>query len=185
MDSAQESRQKAVEAWHLLNYFVGDLVVATRGFEVLSPEVLPAPLPRGVQAGFNRMCYSHLFVTLSKFVEFYKRYKAMIPDDCRQPWKAAQQQLVDRGVVDFRNKYVGHIWDRDTGRPLTVAEVTSRLEGIVGGDEVEFLHWINHGPDNVFPRTVISIAEHTRDRIAYEYSLTESELLEGGDEGDA
>ena len=125
------------------------------------------------------MSLSYLFLTLDKWTEFYERFHDVIPDDCRSECKSLVKEVHRRKIKGFRNTFVGHIWDKKQGRPLTGAEIEAAADAIVDGDEDAFSTWCNNREHNEYPDTVVSIVEHTRDRLSEDYMLTESELFPG------
>ena len=88
--------------------------------------------------GLNRMSISHLVVSLAKWTEFYRRYRAILPADLCDVCLALHDQIIARGIIDFRNRVVGHLIDDDTKRPLTSREIDERLERVIAGDREEF-----------------------------------------------
>ncbi len=169
--------QKAIEAFQVLNEFVGDLVVGVRSLDIFESPAIANRVSSGTLTAMRRMCVSHVILTLSKFVEFYRHYRPQITSDCLDACKKLQKDLVSRGVVDFRNKRVGHIWDRDKQRPLTWKETEAYINSIVAGDEKAFLKWVNDPQGNRFPDTIIGIVEKTRDRIGEQNSLSSRDIF--------
>ena len=127
--------------------------------------------------GLNRMAISHLVVSLAKWTEFYRRYRAILPADLCDVCLALHDQIITRGIIDFRNRVVGHLIDDDTKRPLTSREIDERLERIIAGDREDFLRWINNPAANTFPHSVVAITEHVRDRLCREYRLRDEEIV--------
>jgi hypothetical protein len=95
----------------------------------------------------------------------------VIPDDCRDACKGLLREVTRRNIQTFRNTFVGHIWDKEKNRPLTEDEIEAAANTIVEGDEEAFVAWCNDVSANEFPNTVVSIVEHTRDRILEKYEL--------------
>jgi hypothetical protein len=122
------------------------------------------------------MCISHLVLTLTKWLEFYDRFRRVIPSDCLVACRSLRNDLRARGVTDFRNKCVGHIWDKALDRPLTDREVDAYLDRITRGEFSAFLKWLNDPARNTFPSTVVSVVEQTRNRIMEEFHISESAL---------
>lgn len=67
-------RIKAIEAYRILNDFVGDLVAGTRGLEIFELPGFASQIGANTQLVLRRMCLSHLVVTLSRWSELYDRY---------------------------------------------------------------------------------------------------------------
>ena len=174
-----KKRQDAIHACLVLNHFVGDLVIASRIRQLFQlPAVTSKASPSTIGCA-NRMCTSYLFLTLVKWTEFYERFHHVIPEDCRADCKRLLRDIERRDIKRFRNKFVGHIWDKDQGRPLTNAEIEVAVTAIVEGDEDAFATWCNDNKGNKYPATVVSIVERTRDRIREEFALTELEVFSG------
>lgn len=120
-------RPKAIEAVRILNDFVGDLVAGTRSMEVFESPGFSSKIGANTQLILRRMCLSHLVVTLSKWAELYDSYKAVIPSETRAACLKLRKEIDARGIRDFRNTVVGHIWDSELKRPLMRSEVDTRL----------------------------------------------------------
>lgn len=170
-------RTKAIEAFRMLNDFVGDLVAGTRGLEVFESPGFASKLGASTQLILRRMCLSHLVVTLSKWAELYDHYKAVIPNATREACLSLRKEIEARGIRHFRNKVVGHIWDSELSRPVMRSEVDARLAQVLGDSQQSFLAWINDPASNVFPKTVVAICEAARDAIRDEYNLNDSEIF--------
>ena len=74
------SKERAIQAWRLLNDFVGDIVAATRVSEVVEQARI---LNERALRVTNRMCFSHLIITLSKWAELYDH---MCVSETRPAW---------------------------------------------------------------------------------------------------
>ena len=170
-------KTKAIEAYRILNEFVGDLVAGTRSLELFESPGFTSKIKSSTLVTLRRMCLSHIIVTLSKWAELYDRYKALIPPDTKPACRDLREQIDHRGIRTFRNSVVGHIWDSKLKRPLTASEIDSRLAAILGENQAGFLAWINDPGSNTFPNTVVSICEHTRNRIGEEHGLNPSEIF--------
>ncbi len=169
-------RKKAIEAYGLLNDYVGDLVAGTRSLELVETSPLFANVSPSMRAILRRMCLSHLVITLSKWVELYDRYGAIFPDDVHEACRNLRKELDRRGIRNFRNTVVGHIWDKKLQRPLTVSEIESRLASIIGDGLESFRAWINNPTANWFPETVVAVCERVRDRIGEQNGLGPADL---------
>ena len=128
-------RQDAIDAFHILNYFVGDLFAASQVRRLFhSPDVTSRLKPSTV-ACVDRFSLGYLFLTLDKWTEFYDRFHRVIPDDCRSECKSLRKEIRRRKIKEFRNTFIGHIWDKKRGRPLTETEIEAAANGIVEGDQ--------------------------------------------------
>ncbi len=68
------------------------------------------PLSANMHAGLSRLSTTYLVLALAKWMEFYKRYRELIPQRTAVTAKTVYRDLEKRNVRDFRNKVVGHIW---------------------------------------------------------------------------
>lgn len=173
----EESRERAIEAFWILNDIGGDLIGATRGFEYFETPKFKGGATDQVVRIFNRMADSFLFVTLAKWIEFYDRYHILIPPDARDICKSLRNELDRRGVREFRNKVVGHIWSKKHSRPLLPNEIEILDRKITKGDAREFLRWINDPNNNKLGGTIVGTSEFVRDAIKKKWSLSEQELF--------
>jgi hypothetical protein len=172
-------RQNAIHAFHILNYFVGDLVAASQVRRLFRSPGITRKVKLDTVACVNRLSLGYLFLTLDKWAEFYDRFHDVIPDDCRSVCKSLCKEIRRRRIKEFRNTFVGHIWDKKRGRALTGMEIEAAADAIVEGDQDSFSAWCNNHERNQYPGTVVSIMEHTRERIREEFDLTDDELFPG------
>lgn len=93
----EDSRERAVEAFWILNDFVGDLIGATRAFEYFDTPKFEAGATDQVLRIYNKMADSYLFVTLAKWIEFYDRYHVLISSDARSICEQLRNELDKRG----------------------------------------------------------------------------------------
>jgi hypothetical protein len=173
----EESRQRAIEAFWILNDFVGDLICATKAFEYFDTPKFKAGATEQVLRIYNKMADSFLFVTLAKWIEFYDRYHVLIPSDIRSACEELRNELDKRGVREFRNKVVGHLWSKKHRRPLLPSEIDDLDRRITKGDAKAFQRWINDLDNNRLGTTVVGTSEAVRDAIRKRWSLSEQELL--------
>ena len=121
MPNTYDPRERAVEATRLLNSFLLDFVVGSRGLEIFDCPAIAPSVSRTTAIGLNRMAISHLVVSLAKWAEFYRHYRAILPADVRDACLALHDQIIARGIIDFRNTVIGHILDDlSTKRPIDV-----------------------------------------------------------------
>ena len=170
-------REKAVHAADTLNDFIGDLVGGTMLFREWDTQFRAGRVPDMLMVNVQKICVSHLVLGLCKFVEFYERFHQVIPSGHRETCKALVSDINRRGIVDFRNKCVGHIWDKERQRPLIHSEIMARLARLTGGDMSGFLNWINNPNGNEFPATAVSVVETVRDALMVEYSILPDEII--------
>ena len=167
-----QSKERAVEACTILNDFIGDLIGATRAYEYFETKQFKEAATENVLRIFNRMADSFLFVTLAKWVEFYDRYRVLIPPDTRAICEQLRNELDSRGVREFRNKVVGHIWSKKHSRPLLPKEIADLDRKITREDAREFLRWVNDPNNNQLGTTIVGTSEFVRDAIKTKWSLS-------------
>lgn len=163
---------QAKQALDVLNEFIYDLITGSRSIEIFESKVFRKPNDSAPHTARIRMCYSHLFLTLAKWREFYEHFQSLIPSDCHSECKALYKEVKNRGILKFRHSRTGHIWDKDQNRPWTTEETNAYFNSLLSNDANAFLKWIHDPGNNKFPNTVVSILEKTRDRIQQEYSLS-------------
>lgn len=173
----EESKDRAIEAFWILNGIGGDLIGATRAFEYFETPRFKGVATDQVLRIFNRIADSFLFVTLAKWIEFYDRYNVLIPPGPKAICKSLRNELVRRGVKEFRNQVVGHIWSKKHSRPLLANEIEDLDKKITKGDMREFLRWINDPKNNHLGKTIVGTIEFVRDSIQKKWALSEQELL--------
>jgi hypothetical protein len=170
-------RNKAIDAVDLLNDFIGDLITGANVLREYMKEQREGRLDVRLMVPIQRMCLSHLILTLNKWCEFYEKYSQLVADEHREAVKGLNRELKDKKVKEFRHKCIGHIWDKEHRRPLIHSEIMTRLENITGGSLPCFLSWINNPQNNTSPNTVVSIVETVRDSISARYQITEAEVI--------
>ena len=175
-------KEKAIEACRILNEFVLDLITGVKCIELFESPAVQAKASQETNLGMTRLCFFHLIITLSKWIEFYNKYQSLLPNKNRKVCKNLKKEIEKREIGLFRNKFVGHIWDKDCDRPLTKEESDAYIVKINGGDKAAFLGRINklNAP---YPTTVVSISERVRDELEKQYSLTHRDLFPWAAEG--
>lgn len=174
--TVEDNRERAIEAILLLNDFGGDLICATRSFEYFDTFLFKADKSEQMLRLFNKMADTFLFVTLAKWIEFYDRYHLLITAEEKPICKKLRDELDRRGVREFRNKVVGHIWSRKHNRPLLPSETEELDKKITKGDPRSFLKWINDPRENRIGVTIVGTTEAVRDAIKEKWALSEPNL---------
>ena len=118
---------------------------------------------------YFRMCTTSLIVTLSKLWETLDHFGADIrqfPEDVKDACASVRAEIERRKIYQFRSKYAAHIIDKDTKKPLSLAEGDRRYREIVGEDVSDLIalcDWINP-QGSPMPRTSVMYAVvRTRD----------------------
>ena len=133
-------------------------------------------VPDHVRTSVTRMCLFHVILTLAKWTEFYDRYKDVIPSGVRDIAKRLRKDILARGILDFRNKVVGHVWDEEHRRALTNAEVEERLNAFIGSGVKDFLKWAADPDATTDTNRPLIVIEAVRDAIRSTYHLTDADL---------
>jgi hypothetical protein len=133
-------------------------------------------IPDSVETAAARLCLFHAIVSLSKWAELYDRYKDVIPDEVRDEAKRLRAEVVARGILEFRNKVVGHVWDLDRHRALSNAEIEERLQAITRSDVASFLDWAGNPEPDSTDESAALVIERVRDSIRNHYGLTDDDL---------
>lgn len=170
-------KSKAVEAYRILNDILGDLVFGTRTIDHLFHPLLSSQMDKAYEIGVTRLCVFHLIISLNKYIEFYQHYKNIIPEEVRNSCKELMKILKAKQIPDFRNKFVGHIWDKNKKAPITDKDRDMFEQKIYEGDFNAFLLWINNPNNNVFPETIVSIIENTQKKLVEDYKIDDSEIF--------
>lgn len=172
------NRSSAIEAVIVLNYLIADLVAGTIVFIDYHERYKSKKLNVEQLSAVERMCFSHLALSLFKLLEFWEHYHQLLPDRHHKDLKELNKKIRKKGVEDFRNKVAGHILDNKLRKPLEPSEIMNLLEGLIGEHADTFLSWINNPSYNTYPNTVVSVIETIRDSIAQEYEITPDEIIE-------
>ncbi len=155
-----------------------DLITATQTYLHFQRLFAVNPPTDMIRTGTNRLCLWYLLLTLSKWIEFYDRYKAIIPSDAQDHAKNLRKTIYNKGIQDFRNKVIGHIWDDTTKSPITIEEGDKQLQRILGSDDIDgFMRWINDPDGNQFPENAVMVVQRVRDRIQEFNGFTANDLI--------
>jgi hypothetical protein len=178
MHDPREATAKQREAFRLANDLTMDLV---SGFTIYNIFQIifdrgTTKVPDYVRTSVTRICLFHVILTLTKWTEFYDRYKDVIPSAVQDIAKHLRKDLLARGIIDFRNKVAGHVWDDVNRRALTNAEVEERLTAFVGAGAREFLTWAGDPDVTTGTNRPIVVIETVRDAIRGAYHLTDTDL---------
>ena len=174
---SQRERAKALDAVDILNDFIIDLIAGVMVFREYQASFKRKPGTNGIELSINRLCLFHLTLSLSKVIEFWKRYKSIVPMGLKEPFKLLVKTLEGKKITAFRNKYIGHIWDDELNRPLLHSEIIGRIDKLTEDDLDGFMNWINNPKANSFPNTVISVVEATRDALMAKYQISNDEVI--------
>jgi len=168
--------EAASEAARLLNMLLGDLGAARHSFEITekireNPNIKTST---SYWAIVHRAFFVHLVITLSKVCEVYEKYACIIPASTRNDFKRAYKDIHSRGVVDLRNRFCAHIWDKKYGAPLSREELDRHIALLCGGDLASLIPWfwnIDSKPDSP---SIGGVVERCRDSLLQEFKLDAS-----------
>jgi hypothetical protein len=173
----QATRERAIEAWRLLNDILLDLLTGSRALELFDSPGWTRLIREGTAIGFRRMALFHIIITLSKWAEFHGSYGDLLPKEVQLACRDLKRSLDRRGIRRFRNSVVGHIFDREGRRLLTRDEIEARVNRLLENDLEAFLLWLNNPKNNEFPSTFVSVCEAVRRSIEHQYQVSRAEAL--------
>ena len=178
-------KENAIAAYGVLDYIGRDLIAASEAFRHFQSPEIRTSLSQHSPAYLNRLCLNHIFIALSRWQEFYKKFARYIPKSKRASAKKLNADLERRGLRTFRNGFLAHIWCKKYDRPLTGSEISDAVHKVAGGDFSRFVNWIHdyHAPEGA--ETVVRIVERLRDSFFDEYKLTDQEVSPGLFEAEA
>ncbi len=172
------TRTDAVDATDILNDFVGDLVSGVMVLIEYRAILLNDPAQKDALIAIQKMCLSHLILTLNKWLEFYEKYHSLFDGELKNECKELTKRIKNRNIDTFRNKCVGHIWDKNKKRPMYNSEIEKYLNKIMLNDIEKFLLWLNNPTRNEYPDSVVSIIEKCRESIVKKYNIGHDEILQ-------
>lgn len=170
-------RESILDAIDVLNDLVNDLVAGTMVFANYQSRFVMGEFSQSGIVAVQKMCVSHLILGLNKLCEFWKVFHRLVPAELRPEMKALVSELQSRGIKEFRNTVVAHIWDKKRCRTRTQSEVIAQLNQISAGDPGGFLMWLNNPNDNAYPKTVVSIVQTLRDHLRDLHGVNEDEIF--------
>jgi hypothetical protein len=116
--------------------------LTTRRFRT---EAIPGQDPE-YQAHYANLVTSHnyamLALTLCKVMEFHSAFRTRLQPGLRDELDKINSRIARSHIIDYRNKFVGHLFDSRTKLPLepeTIAKLWDAL--LEGQSEEEFRRW--------------------------------------------
>lgn len=175
----EETKKKdAIDACRLLNELQLDFMIGGRSFDIYEAAEKAresGEFQHAVSLGLTRMSLNHIFISLTKWYEIYERYLYLFPKEIKHTAKALVKDIDARNVRDFRNKYIGHVLDNDTKKPLSIEETDAFVDDIIKGDIASFILWVNN-PETVDEKNVSGKTHIIKDAILKEFNLTDDDL---------
>lgn len=155
-------------AYKILNSLVADLTMAVT---VIKDYEERGQLTEIQRKALYRLCFSELVIHCSKYVELCRKYGQQLNQeipDLNSLKNNFSEEIKRKGIVSFRNDYVGHIHSKKLKRPLTDEEVQNRIIDIIGSDNpLDFLNWIC--PDNLsstdMNKSLVGVISQMRDAL--------------------
>lgn len=172
-------KEKAIMAYGVLDYIGHDLIAACEAFRHFQSPDIRTSLSQHSPAYLNRLCLNHIFIALSRWQEFYKRFARYIPAQEKTSAKKLNADLDSRGLRTFRNEFLTHIWSREQNRPLTDSEISNTARKVAGGDFTQFVNWIHDYHASEKAETVVQIVERLRNAFFDVYGLTDRDTSPG------
>lgn len=170
-------RNSILDAIDVLNDLFNDLVAGTMVFENYQSRFTMGEITQPGIVAVQKMCVSHLILGLNKLCEFWEKFHCLVPEEERPEMKALVSKLQRRGIKEFRNTVVAHVWDKKCRRTRTQSEVITLLNQISDGDPGGFLMWLNNPNDNTYPKTVVSIVQTLRDHLRELHGVNADEIF--------
>ena len=172
---AKVSRDTAIDAIDILNDLMGEIMNGVDVYKHYVEDHKTGIVTFDDMAGVQRLCFTSIILALNKVREFNKRYLRIVPQGVhRAALTQLQEAIVARGIPEFRDHCIGHIWNLKTKQPVKHSEVMERLSVIVGGNVTVFVKWLNSTESG---GTVVGILESIRDTLKEEYSVIVSEVI--------
>ena len=171
-------RNSILDAIYVLNDLVNDLMAGTMVFENYQSRFTRGEFSQPGIVVVQKMCVSHLILGLNKLCEFWEVFHQLVPAELRPEIKDLVSELQRRGIKEFRNTVVAHVWDRKRRRTPTQTEAIEQLNRISAGDPGGFLEWLNNPNDNAYPKTVVSIVQNLRDHLLALHGVNADEIFQ-------
>ena len=163
--------QREIEAVNILNEIECELLAATNSFRIYQSNYFNKKLTEQNKSILARMHISYIILALAKLNEFYRYYNKYIPSHLHtHAKKTFQKEIKSRGIIDFRNKVVGHIYDKKTKAPLKKTDIEKRLNKIISPNLNDFLLWVNNIGSQ--EESVVGLCEKIKNHISTNLNIT-------------
>lgn len=151
--------QEVRDACLVLEYLIHDLIAGHQLYDFFVSVGKSVPANPESEKAVRRMYVSYLLLALCKLSEFYTHYKWLIPDSQKSRSKVIEGELNRRGIRRLRNTFIGHILDKETGRPVTDVELNRAFNAAIDNDLGQFLKWVHVSGNVTSPDTVVGALE--------------------------
>jgi len=160
------------DACTVLEYLVHDLIAAHQLYDFFTDITKIAPVHPETEKAVRRMYVSTLFLSLNKFLEFYDRYSWLIPNSCKQKSREIRKELTRRNIKKLRNTFIGHVMNKETGRPISNAELDAAFNTAIDGDLIAFLKWVHVTGVALSPETIVGALQSIQSELVKTYGVT-------------
>ncbi len=171
-------RNSILDAIDALDDIFNTLIAGTMVFHNYQTRFTMGEFSQPGIVAVQKMCVSHLILGLNKLCEFWKVFHRLVPVELRPEMKALVSELQRRGIKEFRNTVVAHVWDKKRRRTRTQSEIIAQLNQISAGDPGGFLMWLNNPNGNAYPKTVVSIVQALRDHLIEQHDVNADEIFQ-------
>ena len=114
--------------------------------------------------------YSSLFITLCKVMELPRAFREILPENLKIRADLINSRLARSKILDFRNKYAGHLFDVTTKRPIQRDKLVEYIATLVHEDSEEQFRqwwWSNLGePQDSVASTIHEIRIFAADKLS-------------------
>ena len=170
-------RTTILDAVNILNDLFHGLVAGTMVFEHYRTRFANGEFSNEGIVSVQKMCISHLVLSLCKLSEFWESFHSIVPDEFRPELKKLVSKIDRLGVKEYRNTIVAHVKDRKLGRARTQLESIDILNQISENNPQRFLRWLNDPNNHDYPDTVVSVVTRLRDNLLELHQVTAEEAL--------
>lgn len=151
--------QDVKDACWILEYLIHDLIVAHQLYDLFGDIGKRATVQPETEKAVRRMYISYLLLGLDKFHEFYSKYSWLVPKAPKHRCREIQKELTRRRIRDLRHTFIGHVLNKNTGRPISNAEIDAAFNAATENDVTAFLRWIHVSGNVTSPNTVVGALE--------------------------
>ncbi|CAH1542675.1 hypothetical protein THF5H11_370001 [Vibrio jasicida] len=135
------------QAIFVLNTIFGEIAVSVNTYRTHLERLTDKNFDDCSQDAIFRyqMLISQVAISCTKYVEFCRVYNKTVHElvpHMSKDMNKLQEEIKNRGLVEFRNDYVGHIHSKALGRPLTEAEYAKVQDKVTQSDMESFLEWL-------------------------------------------
>ncbi|WP_151172763.1 hypothetical protein [Pseudoalteromonas ruthenica] len=145
------NKKEKVESFSwVLSDLIVDLGTSSKLYFDCTAEPNHNPEENNYHLGLLRMCYMTTVISLSKLIEalngFANELKECCPLEVVDTTWQIKRKIENMKVYEFRNKYVAHVFDKETGKPIDLIAGKERLSAIIGSKNEhvsDFYKWVN------------------------------------------